>query len=228
MATKSTSSPIVIRSYQPSDLSACKAIFSKVHRDYDNPVYYIDNAQKTDMADIEKNYLEIPNGHWWVAVSTDDNRIVGDVAALPLSLGSPPYYHELPEDQRDQICELLRMAVASDVQKQDIGRKLLSNLISFARDKGYHQVHLTTLANMYKACAFYEKNGFIKGRIERFSFEPSWYETSEDHQKIISNRPKPTIFEVGATIPDEDQNLMKISPNQAKFIYIQHYSLMLQ
>ncbi|CAF4858722.1 unnamed protein product, partial [Rotaria socialis] len=55
------------------------------------------------MADIEKSYLQVPNAHWWVAVSTEDNRIVGQVALQPLHLGDPSYYKCLPLEERDQI-----------------------------------------------------------------------------------------------------------------------------
>src|SRR2546430_195944 len=134
MTTESSpTSSIVIRSYQPSDLSACQEIFTAVHLSYNHPMFYINSTLQTDMADIEKNYLQIPNAHWWVAVSTDDNRVVGHVALSPLKLAETSYYHELPEEERDQICELRRMAVASDAQRQGVGNKLLSTLIDFAR-----------------------------------------------------------------------------------------------
>jgi len=220
MTAKSTLSSIVIRSYQPSDLSACQEIFSTVHRSYGNPMPFFDAILQTDMSDIEKNYLEIPNGHWWVAVSTDDNRVVGHIAVLPLHLGDPAYYRELPERERDQICELLRLAVVSDVQRKGVGSKLLSTLIAFAREKGYCQIHLTTLASMNLACAFYEKNGFIKGRIEKDSVDSVLLDKCSDERK-------PVIFEANAIIPDEDLRLMKMSPSQSKLTYSRHYFLRL-
>jgi GNAT superfamily N-acetyltransferase len=228
MTSESKSSSIVIRSYQPSDLSACREIFTAVHLSYDQPMFYPNLILQTDMADIEKNYLQIPNGQWWVAVSTDDNRIVGHVAGLPLSIAEPSYYHELPEGERDQIYVLRRMAVATDVQRAGVGIKLLSTLIDFARDKGYRQIHLTTLTSMDKACAFYERNGFTKGRIEKTLFSGVSPEKLEDIQKLFLNLPKPIIFEPDAIISDEDLRLMRMSPTQSKCIYVQHYSMMLE
>jgi hypothetical protein len=97
MKTDSTSSSsIVIRSYQPSDLPACQELFTEAHRSYDHPMFYINLVLQSAMTDIENNYLQIPNGNWWVAVSTDDNRVVGHVAVLPLHLAEPSYYQELP------------------------------------------------------------------------------------------------------------------------------------
>jgi GNAT superfamily N-acetyltransferase len=227
MATESVPSSVIIRSYQQSDQSACQAIYTAAQlHEYDNPTFFVTYVLQTDMSDIEKNYLQIPNGHWWVAVLTFDNRIIGQVAVLPLHLADPSYYRQLPEEERDQTCKLLRMATVSDAQRQGIGKKLLSTLINFAREKGYHQVHLTTLANMNKACDFYEKNGFIKGQIDRFLLDTE-PEKIEDIRTYFSSRPKPVIFEMGAIIPDEDQRLMKMPPIQSKFLYNQHFFLKL-
>jgi putative acetyltransferase len=227
MATESTSSSVVVRSYQPSDLPECQAIFTEAHRSYDTPMAYINFSLQKDMADIEKNYLQVPNGHWWVAVSSDDNRVLGHVAALPLHLGDPSYYSQVPVEQRDHICELRRMAVASNAQRLGVGSKLVSILIDFAREKGYRQIHLTTLRSMKKACAFYEKYGFVKGRIEKFSLEKVALENLEDLGKVFHNLPKPTILEADAIIPEEDQRLMNMPVGQSKFFYVQHYSLMI-
>ena len=229
MTTDTTPPTIVIRSYQPSDLSACQEIFSTANHSDEHPMFFIDHIFQTDMADIEKNYLQIPNGHWWVAVSTDDNRVVGHVAALPLSLGDSSHYYELPEDERDQICELRRMAVAPDVQRKGVGNKLLSTLIDFARQKGYRQVQLTTsnFANLDKVCAFYERNGFKKIRMQKFSFENVLSEKSQGAEEVFRKLPKPVIFEADAIIPDEDLHLMKMSPTQSKYMYLIRYSLVL-
>ena len=81
------------------------------------------------MADIPKRYLGVPDGHWWVAVSTDDNRIVGHLAVLPLQVGDPSYYAQAAPEERDHICELLRMAIDPSVQRQGLGGRLLSTLI---------------------------------------------------------------------------------------------------
>jgi GNAT superfamily N-acetyltransferase len=227
MANESTSSSVVVRSYQPSDLSACHTIFTEAHRSYDTPMAYINFSLQKDMADIEKNYLQVPNGHWWVAVSSDDNRVLGHVAALPLHLADPSYYSQVPVEQRDHICELRRMAVASNAQRLGVGSKLVSTLIDFAREKGYRQIHLTTMTNRKKARAFYEKHGFVKGGIEKFSIEQFVSESSENPEKLFDNTPKPIIFEVSTSIPDEDQRLMSMPVGQSKFFYVQHYSLMI-
>ena len=141
MASEPKSASIVIRSFQPSDQAGCEALFKLVHSEYGNPTAYINYALHTDMADIPKRYLGVPDGHWWVAVSTDDNRIVGHLAVLPLQVGDPSYYAQAAPEERDHICELLRMAIDPSVQRQGLGGRLLSTLIDFVRERGYRQIH---------------------------------------------------------------------------------------
>ncbi|CAF1005601.1 unnamed protein product [Rotaria sp. Silwood1] len=225
MSTSTTPS-IIIRSYQSSDLSESQNLLLDGHKEYDNPMEYFTHAFETDMADIEKNYLQVPNGHWWVAVSTDDNRIVGQVAIQPLRLGDPMYYQLVPLEERDQICELRRMSVAPDAQRYNIGSRLLKTLLDFARQHGYRQVHLTTATSMSKACAFYEKHGFVKGDIYRFSFEDlNLLQHTQDKKHFTEILPKPFIFKPGDIIPAEDQERMKMPPTKSKYGYGQHFFL---
>ena len=220
-------SSIVVRPFQPEDLPACREIFSKVHLDYRNPMLFINYALNSDMSDVQTSYLNIPNGNWWVAVSADGQQILGHVAALPLKVADPAYYREVPVEERDRICELRRMAVAPNAQRNGVGKKLLSTLMDFARDKGYQQIHLTTLRSMPKACAFYERNDFVKGRLERFLFDQMDLETEEDLKKFFRNPPKPVIFESNSALSDEDLQRLNEPPEQSGFIYVQHYSILL-
>ena len=225
MISESKPASIVIRSFQPSDQAGCEALFKLVHSEYGNPTAYINYALHTDMADIPKRYLDVPDGHWWVAVSTDDNRIVGQLAVLPLKLGDPSHYAQAAPEERDHICELLRMAIDPSVQRQGLGSRLLSTLIDFVRERGYRQIHLTTLKSMKKACAFYGKQRFIKGRIARFPIEGMKAETEEEFKNLFSNLPEPTVFESDADLSDEDLQLINMTPTESKYIYEQHYSL---
>ena len=214
MTNETNSSPsIVIRSFQTSDLAQCQALFSAGHMSYGDAKKYIDYAMRKDMSDIDKNYMQVTNGHWWVAVSTDDNQIIGQIAILPLKIGDPSYYKTMSADERDQTCELVRLGVASDAQRFGLGKKLLSTLSEFARERGFNQVHVTTLTSMDKACAFYERNGFVKGYIEKHA--------RNDIEDGSSGCP---ILDPKVTIPEEDQRLMKMRPDESGFLYVQHYS----
>ena len=223
-------SSIVVRSFQPEDLPACEEIFGAAHSDYGNPMIFVRHVLHSDMADIQKYYLDIPGGHWWVAVSAGDDdhqQVLGHIAVLPLKIADRSYYEEVAVEERDQICELRRMAVGAKAQRRGVGVKLLATLTDFARDNGYRQIHLTTLRNMDKACAFYEKNGFVKGRIERFSTDQMNVESEEDLKKLFSHPPNPVIFKLGSVLPDEDLQRMNRPPQESGFIYVQHYSRMI-
>lgn len=224
MAELSTPS-IIIRSYQPSDSSACKILLADAHNEYGNPVEFLTQAFETDMANIEKSYLEISDAHWWVAVSTDDNRLVGQVGIQPLRLGNPSSYERASVDERDQICELRRMAIRPDDQKRGIGFLLLSTLLDFARQHNYRYVHLSTLRSMRKACRFYEKYGFLKGQIHRYSVVEIFREVQEHKKKLfIDYFPTPVVFESDSMMPEEDQHRMELPMMESKFIYTQHFS----
>ncbi|CAF1626168.1 unnamed protein product [Adineta ricciae] len=213
MTSETNPSPsIIIRSFQASDLAQCHALFSAGHMSYGNAKEYIDHAMRKDISDIDKNYMQVTNGHWWVAVSTEDNRIIGQIAILPLKIGDPSFYKTMPDDERDRTCELIRLGVAPDAQRLGIGRKLISTLFEFARERGFDQVHLTTLTSMDKACAFYERNDFVKGYIEKYS-----------RNDIKGESSGCTILDPNATIPEEDQRQMKMQLDKAAFLYIQHY-----
>ncbi|CAF1113398.1 unnamed protein product [Adineta ricciae] len=213
MASEANPSPsIIIRSFQASDLAQCQALFSAGHMSYGNAKIYIDHAMRKDISDIDKNYMQVTNGHWWVAVSTEDNRIIGQIAILPLKIGDPSFYKTMSDDECDQTCELIRLVVAPDAQRLGIGKKLISTLFEFARERGFNQVHLTTLTSMDKACAFYERNGFVKGHIEKYSRNDVKVDSSEC-----------VILDPNATIPEEDQRQMKMQLDKAAFLYVQHY-----
>ncbi|CAF1672519.1 unnamed protein product, partial [Didymodactylos carnosus] len=108
---------ILIHSFQPNDIPQCLNITRGVYAKYCPEDGYVEKVFATDMADIEKNYLNIKGGHWWVARTMVDNTVVGQVGIQPLSVGNqkcyqaelanPHYLHIHP----DQICELRRMAV---------------------------------------------------------------------------------------------------------------------
>lgn len=218
------SSDIVIRSYQPSDQAVCESLFADGQLSYDHPTFYVTSVLERDMQNIEEDYIKHPKSHWWVAVSIDNNCPIGQVALKPLSVGDPAYYQHVPEDKRDYICELHRMAVSANAQRNGVGSKLISALFEFAREKGYRQVHLTTLTSMDKACGFYEKNGFTKGPIDRFILhENVSFHSIKSMKDFVINKSTVTRFQPNEIISDEDLHLMKLSPNKSNRIYVQHY-----
>ena len=214
---------IEIRSFQPSDLQECQNLFKRAHGEYGNSNIFMDYVLNSDMKDIETNYLNVTGGHWWVAVSTETNQIVGQIAILPLKIADKSYYDSVPVDQRDRICELIRMGVNKEVQRLGVGIRLLTTLMDFARKNGYDKIHLTTGWHMDKARNFYEKNKFISDCIDKYLFDTDGKEGLTDQEKLASAFATRVRFNVGSIIPDEDQEKMKDHPEKSKYLYIQHY-----
>ena len=220
-----SSSSVIVRTFQLGDLAACHQIFRSVHEKYHNPDAFYNFILRTDMANIEEYYLADPKGHFWVAVSADDGRVLGEVALLSLKRGDPLFYKQMSEDRRDEICELRRMAIDPSAQRQGVGKKLVENLIDFARTKGYKQVHLTTARNMDMALAFYDKFGFRRGQIDRYLMTDFDFGSATDLEEVMTSAPTPTTFDREEDLPAEDQQRVNVLPTKTGYLYIQHYSL---
>lgn len=218
---------VFIRSFQSNDLTQCHNITRSVYDDYGNIDSYAENVIVTDMADIEKNYLNIKGGYWWVACS-DKQNVIGQIGIQPLSVGDQRCYQDILTNlsssslhiHPDNICELRRLAVLSTYQRQGIGKKLLDTLIKYAQITiGYQCIHLTTLTSMRAACQFYEKNGFKQGKIEQYNLN------FDLNSKIKYT--KSTIFENSSKLSDDDLCLIYLPMYKSHRIYIQHYWMIL-
>lgn len=64
----------------------------------------------------------------------------------------------------DKTVRLKRMYVRKGYERRGIAQKLLDNLISFARERGYEKMVLSTYPIMENANRFYKKNGFVETR----------------------------------------------------------------
>ena len=221
----SSSSSVIVRTFEPADQAACREIFELVHKSYGHPDAFVTLTLRTDMANIEQFYLNEPNGHFWVAVSADDGRVLGHVALLPLKRADPLFYQQVSEDRRDEIGELRRMAIDPSVQRRGVGKRLVANLIDFARTKGYKQIHLTTARNMDKAVAFYDQLGFRRGQIDRYTFTDLDFQSETSLEAVLKNMPPPISFERQSDMPDEDQQRIDRPPTDTAYLYVQHYSL---
>ena len=58
------------------------------------------------------------------------------------------------------VCELVKMYLAPEARGKGLGRQLIQQSLSFARDYGYEQVYIETMPELQKAMAIYEKFGF--------------------------------------------------------------------
>lgn len=214
---------VFIRSFEPGDLSSCQNITLSAYENYGNIDDYAEIAIHSDMADIEKNYLKIPGGHWWVAL-LDQQRIIGQIGVQPLAIGDPKSYYAARMNfesschiDPEQICELRRLAVVPDYQRQKVGLKLVETLVEYAKTFGYKAIHLTTLTSMISACQFYDKYGFKKGKIEKYNL------SFDTNNKAVYT--KCSVFENTSELTDDDVHLISRPMYETHRIYVQHYWL---
>ena len=171
-------SNILIRQYKSCDSSSVRDLFRDGWESYRDPPHLYEDvmnfSQSTlerDMANIEKHYLEVEGGNFWVAEEAVDgkhNRIVGCVGVTPLK----------PEDTTDaslKSYELVRMSIHVDFRCKGLGRKLVEHLQDFVKDNCGDEVVLFTCNEMTAACKFYEAIGFARvGGLELFTVKEAW------------------------------------------------------
>jgi len=114
---------------------------------------YIQSCLDTDLNSVESTYLCQKMSHMWVAEF--NQRIIGMVALVPdndyeESIGKPP----------GSIGRLRRMAVLPEFRRLGVAKKLLKELLDYARQVGYEQVVLLTTSAQEAALKFYPKHGF--------------------------------------------------------------------
>lgn len=96
-----------------------------------------------DLDHIEKRYRG--RSRFWIAIIND--KVIGTVAIKKVDT---------------HACRLRRMFVLPEFHGKGIGDKLLSTVLSFARENNYEVIHLKTHKYMTRAHRFYEKHGFKK------------------------------------------------------------------
>ena len=107
----------------------------------------------SEMEDVQKNYFN--NGGTFL-VTVDDGRIIGTGAIRFLDRG---------------VCELKRMWLLSEYHGQGLGYRMMQELFSIARKKGYLTIRLETDPIIQsKAVEFYKRLGFYE--IPRYGDDP--------------------------------------------------------
>ena len=106
---------------------------------------YSAQGKLKDLDDIQKNYFE--NGGTFL-VTVDDGRIIGTGAVRFL--------------EKD-VCELKRMWLLTEYHGQGHGYRMIQELFSIAREKGYRFMRLETdRIFQAQAVTFYTKLGFYE------------------------------------------------------------------
>jgi ribosomal protein S18 acetylase RimI-like enzyme len=127
----------IIRSFQPQDQSAVKAlILEGLQERWD----VLDPLKNPDLVDIDSSYA---GGCFRVAVT--NGRIVGTGALVPHAEG---------------VAEICRMSVARELRRRGIGGAILRRLMEDAESHGYRKIILETTSTWKDAVSFYQKHGF--------------------------------------------------------------------
>ena len=142
---------IEIRRIKPDEGPAAKRVIYRVAHDIfrdprsleESIAYHESRGELKDMDDIQRNYFE-KGGIFLVML--DDNHLIGTGAIRQLE---------------DDICELKRLWLLSQYHGKGLGYRMLQELFSFAREKGYKRIWLQTDAvQQSRALEFYRRLGF--------------------------------------------------------------------
>jgi len=63
-------------------------------------------------------------------------------------------------DSNGKVCELRKLFLTPQSRGLGLGKLLVDECLAYAKQKGYQQCYLDTLANMHAAVALYQKMGF--------------------------------------------------------------------
>lgn len=144
---------IEVRRIKPGEATAAKRVIYRValevfhdQRPLDQAIaYHESRGELKDMDNIQKNYFE--NGGIFL-VMEDEAQIIGTGAIRQLE---------------DKICELKRLWLLSEYHGQGLGYRMLRELLSFAKEKGYERMRLETDPEAQsRAVDFYKRNGFYE------------------------------------------------------------------
>jgi ribosomal protein S18 acetylase RimI-like enzyme len=71
-------------------------------------------------------------------------------------------------------CELARIGVLPEMQKQGIGSIIVQNIITIMKERGFDGIRFIVSKTNYAALALYERNGFERCG-ETFVFDRDWH-----------------------------------------------------
>lgn len=87
-----------------------------------------------------------PGSYYYVA--TIDEKVVGGCGIFPTE--------NLPQG----TCELVKLYVAKEARGTGLGKQLMEQSMSWAKENGYTHVYLESMPELKKAVSIYEKVGF--------------------------------------------------------------------
>jgi len=87
-----------------------------------------------------------PGSFYYVA--TQDKKVVGGCGIFPT------------ENLPNGTCELVKLYVAKEARGTGLGKQLMEQSMSWAKENGYSHVYLESMPELKKAVSIYEKVGF--------------------------------------------------------------------
>ncbi len=148
MGQDESSSDFVIRSFQSSDLEACR----RLYREGLIGGQIAENDTGLDIDDIDAAYLRTPGNHFWVA-QTPEGQIVGMIGVM----------------HSDGVGEIRRLRVAESHQRRGIGSALLEQAVKFCQEHNYLKVALDTFMEREPALKLFDKFRFRHGRTRSYA-----------------------------------------------------------
>ena len=158
-ATRITDDRIVLKNgkalsletYRPEDKEALVAMYASMSPDavkWGLPPY--------DRARIERWTTDLTNNMTLLARS--EKRIVGHLQLF-----------RIPFERRKGVGEVF-IYIHQDFQNIGLGTKMMKRAIALAKERGFHRLGLTVVADNHRAIKVYEKVGFKKEGIARDAF----------------------------------------------------------
>jgi len=147
---------IEIRRIKPDEAPAAKRLIYRVAQDVFNDsrpldesiAYYEERGVLQEMDSIQQNYFD---NDGIFLVLTEDSQIIGTGVIRKIE---------------DGICELKRLWLLTEYHGKGLGYRMMQELLSFAREKGYERIRLETELTQKRALGFYKRLGFYQ--IQRY------------------------------------------------------------
>jgi len=150
-ATLKDGREIILRLYRLEDKEALVSMYASMSPEalkWGMPPY--------DRARIERWTSDLTNNITLIARSED--RVVGHL-----------YMFRTPYERRKGIADLL-IYIHQDFQDLGLGTLMMTKAIELAKEKRFHRIGLTVVADNHRAIKVYEKVGFKKEGIARETF----------------------------------------------------------
>ena len=144
---------IKIRPIKPDEIPLAKQLIYQVaHKVFqdtrpleESMAFYESKSLLQDIDGLEECYF---SSDGTFLVMTDDDRIIGTGAVRNMD---------------DEICELKRVWLLHEYHGQRLGYRMMQELLSFAREKGYGRMRLETDREAQsRAFEFYKRLGFYE------------------------------------------------------------------